>query len=171
MSSKFKKGEIVRYDYGETALMRVDGFRLHGGNMRYYGRHVLGGSQGRYEDQLTKASSQDLETWDKENPEDPAVVTDEIMFRLIADELAKARKKFPGNKHQLAAFNEEAGELTRAMLEYEYEQAAQRDIVKEAVQSAAMAIRVAVEGSAEMKYSYPSGYGDGRDGLAADAHR
>lgn len=82
--------------------------------------------------------------------------SDEMIIQDIRDELVRARHKFPTNRHQLAAFNEEAGELTKAMLDYECEHkrniVSPEDIYYEAVQAAAMAIRVATEGDSDFKY-------------------
>jgi NTP pyrophosphatase (non-canonical NTP hydrolase) len=65
----------------------------------------------------------------------------------IRNELVKARKHF-GNSHTLAALQEEVGELAQAMIDLEMEQvgAQDSDVYEEAVQVAAMAIRVATEG-------------------------
>jgi NTP pyrophosphatase (non-canonical NTP hydrolase) len=65
----------------------------------------------------------------------------------IRNELVKARKHF-GNSHTLTALQEEVGELAQAMIDLEMEQvgAQDSDVYEEAVQVAAMAIRVATEG-------------------------
>ena len=63
---------------------------------------------------------------------------------LIAEEVLRARTKFPGNEHLLAALTEEVGELAQAML-----QAKPRgEQVKEAVQVACVAVRIIEEGDA-----------------------
>lgn len=86
----------------------------------------------------------------------------EQMIQDIRTELARARAKFPCNDHQLTAFNEEAGELNQAMLEREYSgKKTHRDVWLEAVQAAAMAIRVATEGdSTFMRYDPSRGSHD-----------
>ena len=56
-------------------------------------------------------------------------------------EVVRARSKFPGNRHKLAALQEECGELARAML-----QRRGADIFKEAIQVASTALRIAEEG-------------------------
>lgn len=61
-------------------------------------------------------------------------------------ELAFAREKFKGNKHRLAALTEEVGELNKALMEQEEGKATAFDIFAEAIQVAAMAIRIAEEG-------------------------
>ncbi len=65
---------------------------------------------------------------------------------LIAldDELIHARKKFPGNRHLLAACLEELGEVARALLQ---RQGADR-VRKEALQVAVVALRIYEEGDA-----------------------
>jgi len=80
---------------------------------------------------------------------------DDRFLQHVKNELVKARSKFPDNKHQLTAFNEEAGELNKAMLEHEYGEETAENTYKEAVQSAAMAVRVAVEGDSTFSYSCP----------------
>ena len=80
---------------------------------------------------------------------------DEVMFQMIREELVRARKKFPTNKHQLVALGEEAGELNNAFLGNEYSNSPASNVVSEAVQVACMAIRAAVEGDAEFNYKCP----------------
>lgn len=60
----------------------------------------------------------------------------------VYNEIGHAREHYPGAKHMLAALVEEVGELAAALLEGQsYE-----SIRAEAVQVAAMACRVAVDG-------------------------
>ncbi len=80
---------------------------------------------------------------------------DDLVIDMIRDELARARKKFSTNKHQLVALGEEVGELNNAFLETEYSNAPASNVVAEAVQVAAMAIRAAVEGDHEFEYTCP----------------
>lgn len=77
--------------------------------------------------------------------------TDQIL-QDIRDELSDAREKFPTNRHLLTAFNEEAGELNKAMLECEYDRMDAMYVYIEAIQAAAMAIRVALEGDHSFQY-------------------
>lgn len=80
----------------------------------------------------------------------------EIKFLdAIRSELGFARGKFPTNKHLLAAFAEEAGELVKACLDYEQKGGNADDILKEAVQACAMAYRLYAEGSEELEYQGP----------------
>jgi NTP pyrophosphatase (non-canonical NTP hydrolase) len=71
--------------------------------------------------------------------------------QLVQAELARAVKKFPtwptDPFHALAVLGEEFGELTKAMLQHAYEPhkgITQQDIRDEAIQTAAMALRLAV---------------------------
>ena len=68
---KFRVGEIVRRGSGSTALFKVtDIYPDHGGKgvHRYYGRHMLGGYSGAYEDELSAATKRDLKAWDDCQP-------------------------------------------------------------------------------------------------------
>ena len=68
----------------------------------------------------------------------------------IADEVARATAKFPtwptDPLHALAVLGEEYGELTKAMLQLTYEphKTSAADVREEAIQTAAMALRLAV---------------------------
>lgn len=67
-----------------------------------------------------------------------------LTLSAITAETIRARLKFPGNKHLLAALTEEVGELAQAML-----QDRPRDqIEREAIQVATVAIRILEEGDA-----------------------
>lgn len=65
----------------------------------------------------------------------------------IEDELCRAMKKFPtwptDPLHAVAVLGEEFGELTKAVLQHTYEQekSSREDVRREAVQTAAMALR------------------------------
>lgn len=65
-----------------------------------------------------------------------------VTLRGISAETKRARKKFPGNRHILAALTEEAGELAQAILQKKDK----KNINKEAFQVAAMAVRIIEEG-------------------------
>ncbi len=66
---------------------------------------------------------------------------DEMFLKDVAREVERARKKFPGTDGVLAALTEEVGELAKAVLDE-----GQERVYAEAIQVAAMALRVAVEG-------------------------
>ena len=65
-------------------------------------------------------------------------------LQALCSEVIRARTKFPGTKHLLAACTEELGELAQAMLQRKDEQA----IRSEALQTACMALRIHEEGDA-----------------------
>lgn len=63
---KFKKGDVLRYGFGETALFEVETVsRNHGGDgsHRYWGSHLLGGPIGAYERSCSVATEKDMERW------------------------------------------------------------------------------------------------------------
>lgn len=62
----------------------------------------------------------------------------------VEKEIEAGRREFPGNKNMLGALGEEFGELARALLEGD--PAKRRE---EAIQVAAVAIRIAIEGDAD----------------------
>ncbi len=67
-----------------------------------------------------------------------------LTVEAVKAEVIKARLKFPGNNHLLAALTEEVGELAQALL-----QGKSRDEVeKEAIQVACVALRIIEEGDA-----------------------
>lgn len=65
-------------------------------------------------------------------------------IRDVADELARARKKFPGTDLLTTAFAEEAGERVKAILDNYNGKAS--DIYTEAIQTIAMVVRLLEEG-------------------------
>ena len=70
----------------------------------------------------------------------------------VADEIGRAIEKFPDNEHQLTAMNEEVGELNQAILENHHGDVPAKEVYEEAIQVAAMAIRVATEGDHSFNY-------------------
>lgn len=70
----------------------------------------------------------------------------ETILKLIESELERAEKKhpdFPLDKfRQLAIMQEEAGEVTKAVLHHYYENGPLQDIKDELVQTAAMCVRM-----------------------------
>ncbi len=70
----------------------------------------------------------------------------------VAKEVARARDLFPSNRHQLAAFAEEAGEVANAFLDVDYGKKKPSDVYTECVQAAAMACRLATEGDESFTY-------------------
>jgi len=70
--------------------------------------------------------------------------TDQFLAEVRA-EIARARSKFPNNDLTMIALTEEVGELAKALLD----ESAER-VRSEAVQVAAMAARVAIDGDASV---------------------
>jgi NTP pyrophosphatase (non-canonical NTP hydrolase) len=81
---------------------------------------------------------------------------DGLVMKMIADELTAARGAFPGKTHMLCALVEEVGELAQALMEHDRQQGTSvQECLREAVQVAAMAVRVAVEGDDNFLYEFP----------------
>lgn len=81
--------------------------------------------------------------------------SDSEAFEMVRDELQRARAEFPEHRNQLAALQEEVGELSKALLEHDFGDATKNDVLREAIQAAAMAIRVATEGDTSFEYDNP----------------
>jgi hypothetical protein len=79
---------------------------------------------------------------------------DQRIEYCISAELQFARAKFPGNNLNFPALVEEVGELSKALLDHSYGKASAESVFAEAIQVAAMAIRIAQEGSAEFPYQF-----------------
>lgn len=81
---------------------------------------------------------------------------DGLVFVMIRDELVAARKAFPENTHKLAALMEEVGELAQAMMQHDRHLGTSvTEVLREAIQVAAMAVRIAVEGDENFLYEFP----------------
>ena len=81
---------------------------------------------------------------------------DGLVMVMIRDELVNARREFPETTHKLAALMEEVGELAQAMMHHDRKLGISiQEVLREAVQVAAMAIRVAVEGDDNFLYEFP----------------
>jgi hypothetical protein len=82
------------------------------------------------------------------------------IFRLITNEVARARNLVPGRTDMFVALTEEVGQLAQALIDQKYK-AARNDtqfhlnVLAEAVQVAAMAVRIATEGDAGFNYEPP----------------
>ena len=74
----------------------------------------------------------------------------ESALAAINDELLRARSNYPiwsdDVVHSAAIVCEESGELLKAALEYYYEGGSYQECIKEAVHTAAMAIRFLMDG-------------------------
>lgn len=79
---------------------------------------------------------------------------DEEFFAAVSAELQRAREKFPSSNLSLAALMEEVGELAQAMLKVRAGKWPAYRVREEAVQVAAMAVRVALEGDASFSIDY-----------------
>jgi len=81
---------------------------------------------------------------------------DGLFFIMVRDELKAARSAFPGTTHMLCAFMEEVGELAQALMEHDRSQGTSvQEVMREAVQCAAMAIRLGTEGDENFMYEFP----------------
>lgn len=67
-----------------------------------------------------------------------------LTLRAVSAATLLARRKFPGNRLLLAALAEEVGELARALLQRKDRD----DVEREALQVAAVALRIVEEGDA-----------------------
>jgi NTP pyrophosphatase (non-canonical NTP hydrolase) len=82
---------------------------------------------------------------------------DGLVFKMIRDELVAAREAFPGKTHMLCATVEEVGELAQALMQHDRSEGTSvTEVLREAVQVATMAIRVAVEGDDNFLYEFPA---------------
>ena len=89
----------------------------------------------------------------KDNKTEPSLSErDKRILSLVRDEIEAARNAFPSNVGQHAALVEEVGETAEALIEHSRGNAPPEAVVKEAVQVAAMAVRLVVEGSDEFPY-------------------
>ena len=73
-------------------------------------------------------------------------MNDEKFLKLVAAEVKRARKKFPGENATNAALVEEVGEVSTALMFEPWDA-----VIAEAVQVAAMAVRLATEGDSTFK--------------------
>jgi len=89
--------------------------------------------------------------------DDRLTSADGLVFTMIRDELVAAREAFPGKTHMLCALVEEVGELAQGLMEHDRQQGTSvQEILREAVQVAAMAVRIAVEGDDNFLYEFPA---------------
>jgi NTP pyrophosphatase (non-canonical NTP hydrolase) len=75
-------------------------------------------------------------------------IADAVFVHMVQEEVSRARKKFPTNKHLVVALVEEVGEVAKALQDETREQ-----LIAELVQVAAMALRLAVEGDPDYERS------------------
>ena len=77
-------------------------------------------------------------------------------LKRLLQEVERARENFPENQAMMAALMEEVGELAQALIEHDRrgsEEIPESEILAEAVQVAAMALRVALEGDQSFSYN------------------
>ena len=83
---------------------------------------------------------------------------DQAVWQFMVDleaEVARARDLFPDNQHMLAALSEEAGEVAKALIDHSRGDTNAHEVYVECVQTAAMAVRVALEGDPSFPYKGP----------------
>lgn len=90
----------------------------------------------------------------------------DLTIQAIKAEVTRARLKFPGNNVMLAALSEEHGELANALLELRFATIAKQpkydldrlrdNVQKEAIQVAAVAIRILEDGDSSFPEYLPS---------------
>ena len=85
---------------------------------------------------------------------------EEAFLSAVLDEFAGATFKFPGNKNQTVALMEEVGELSSALLDHGYGKGTEQCVYNEAVQVAAMAMRIALQGDVGFPYQFNTVYYD-----------
>lgn len=76
-----------------------------------------------------------------------------VAAEMAIDEAVRASGLFPDNRHQYVALAEEAGELAQALLDLTYGKTGPAHVTEEAVQVAAMALRIIAEGDPEFGYT------------------
>lgn len=72
-------------------------------------------------------------------------------------EVMYARDKFPSSQHQMTALVEEVGELAQALIENDRGNLSPKQVCAKAIQVAAQACRVALEGDESFAYT-PEGF-------------
>lgn len=73
-------------------------------------------------------------------------MTKTATIHALLEEIARARKKFPGTRHMHVALSEEVGELAEALLKFGNDDPRTK---AEALQVACVAIRIYEEGDAD----------------------
>ena len=82
---------------------------------------------------------------------------DGLVITMIRGELDAARGEYPDGQHALAALLEEAGKLSRCLIKHDRKQeVTTQEVLRRAVTTAAMAIRIATEGDSNFAYMLPS---------------
>lgn len=77
----------------------------------------------------------------------------------LSKEVERAAQKWPKNDDLITALSEELGELSQALLHMKYEKTStHKDVYKEAIQTACVAIRIAAEGDSSFPYDPEKGF-------------
>lgn len=77
------------------------------------------------------------------------------IFRLVEEEVGRARAKFPTNMFTLTALQEECGELAQAMMDHSRGKCHMLNVINESIQVMAMAVRIIQEGDMHHAYKPP----------------
>lgn len=76
----------------------------------------------------------------------------EAFLNDVRKELKLAQEKFPGNNLMLPALFEETGEVSKALIDHQLGNASSDEVYIECIQTAVMALRVALEGDDAFSY-------------------
>ena len=82
------------------------------------------------------------------------------VLRAIMQEIEDARTQFPEPTFLLAALQEEVGEVANALLEHHRGNKPPKEVLRECVQTAAMAVRIAIEGDPQFDYDSETLFGE-----------
>jgi hypothetical protein len=85
-----------------------------------------------------------VELWGRHSSSWPPSLLEDESLAALQGEVGNGRRKFPGNRLLLAGLVEEVGELAKALLQRE----GRASIEREALQVAAVAMRIYEEGDA-----------------------
>ncbi len=82
---------------------------------------------------------------------------DGVIVSLIMGELQAVRAQSPGQQHHLANLTKEAGELAHSMIQHDLGQSGSpQEVLRDAIQVATIAIRIATEGDDNFLYEFPA---------------
>jgi len=82
---------------------------------------------------------------------------DGLVIRMVRDEIAAERAADPGDVHVLATLVGDVGELAKGLMEHDRGLGTTtQQVLRAAVQVAAMAIRMATEGDSDFTYIFPT---------------
>ena len=102
----------------------------------------------------------DLQLCQCQNPDEAAhqriTSPDGVVMSLIMGELTAERADSPDTTHLLATLSKSMGELSQSMVEHDRAQGTSaQEVLRDAVQVATMAIRIATEGDENFLYEFP----------------